>query len=178
MSEGSPCRRKTWRTSNSAVSLAEGNLGKGMKWAALEKRSTTVQMQPLPSDSGSPVTKSIAIWDQGRCGTGSGLKRPAGDLLTVLFLEQLSQAATKAWMSSLMDGHQKRCPISAWVWVAPGWQAILELCPHSNTWGRTEEGTKRRLGAHYLVRAPDSEPPGRWPQSPTGLLPQGIVGGE
>lgn len=29
-----------------------------MKWAALENRSTTVRMTVLPSDGGSPVTKS------------------------------------------------------------------------------------------------------------------------
>ena len=48
-----------------AVSLAEGNLGRGMKWAALENLST-VRMMVLPSDGGSPVTKSREIWDQGQ----------------------------------------------------------------------------------------------------------------
>ena len=47
-----------------AVSLAEGSLGRGMMWAALETQSTTVRMAVLPSDGGRPVTKSREMWDQ------------------------------------------------------------------------------------------------------------------
>ena len=49
-----------------AISLVESNLGRGMKWAAFENLSTTVRMVVLPSDGGSPVTKSREIWDQER----------------------------------------------------------------------------------------------------------------
>jgi hypothetical protein len=48
-----------------AVSLSEGNLGRGMKWAALENLSTTEWIVVLPSDGRRPVTKSRDIWDQG-----------------------------------------------------------------------------------------------------------------
>jgi hypothetical protein len=39
--------------------------GRGIKWVALENLSTTVRIVVLPSDGGSPVTKSRDIWDQG-----------------------------------------------------------------------------------------------------------------
>ena len=42
-----------WRTS-SAVSLAEGSLERGMKWAILLKCSTTVRMTVWPLDVGRP----------------------------------------------------------------------------------------------------------------------------
>lgn len=35
-----------------AVSLADGNLGKGIKWAAFENRSTTVKTTGLPWEGG------------------------------------------------------------------------------------------------------------------------------
>lgn len=37
-----------------------------------------VSMVVLPSDGGSPVTKSMAMCDQGDLGIGRGLRRPAG----------------------------------------------------------------------------------------------------
>ncbi len=46
-SAGRPWMRKTWSTTVAAVSLAEGNLGKGIKWAAFENRSTTVKTTVL-----------------------------------------------------------------------------------------------------------------------------------
>lgn len=42
----------------SAISLAEGSLGMGIKWTILEKQSTTVRMAVFPSDGGKPVMKS------------------------------------------------------------------------------------------------------------------------
>ncbi len=59
-----------------------------MKWAALEKRSTTVRITVLPAESGRPVTKSNAMWDHGRDGMGRGQKRPAGGELLDLVWEQ------------------------------------------------------------------------------------------
>jgi len=65
MSEGSPWRRKMcWRTS-SAVSLTEGSLERGMKWAILVKQSTTVRIAVWPLDVGRPVTKSREMYDHG-----------------------------------------------------------------------------------------------------------------
>jgi hypothetical protein len=39
-------------------------LGRGIKWLALEKLSTTVRIVVLPSDLGRPVTKSRGIWEE------------------------------------------------------------------------------------------------------------------
>jgi hypothetical protein len=49
-----------------AVSLTEGNLGRGIKWAALENLSTPVRIVVLPSDGRKPLTKSRDIWEQGQ----------------------------------------------------------------------------------------------------------------
>ncbi len=54
------------------LSKAEGSLGRGTKWPALEKRSVIVTIVVLPREGGSPVTKSRAIWDQGLLGMGRG----------------------------------------------------------------------------------------------------------
>jgi hypothetical protein len=56
MSTGSPWIRKTCCSMSLAVTLADGSLGRGIKWVALENRSTTVRMVVLPSDGGRPVT--------------------------------------------------------------------------------------------------------------------------
>lgn len=45
MSAGMSCSRKTWLTMMSMVSLANGSLGRAMKWAALEKWSTMVKCE-------------------------------------------------------------------------------------------------------------------------------------
>lgn len=45
-------------------------LGRGLKWTALEKRSTTVRITVVPLVGGGSVTKSRAICDQAREGTG------------------------------------------------------------------------------------------------------------
>lgn len=44
-----------------AISLVEDSLGCGTKCADLDKRSTKVMIQVLPSDKGRPVTKSREI---------------------------------------------------------------------------------------------------------------------
>lgn len=61
-----------------AVSKAEGNFGRGIKWTNLENLSMMVRTAVLPSDGGSPVTKSTATCDQGRGGMGKGRRKPAG----------------------------------------------------------------------------------------------------
>ncbi len=78
-----------------AVSLAEGILGRGIKWVAFENRSTTVKTTVLPWEGGSPVTKSSEMWDQGLEGTGSGWRSPAGGRLEVLEMAQTEQDKTK-----------------------------------------------------------------------------------
>lgn len=57
MSEQLPWRWKMCWTSRSAVSLAEGSLGRAMKWADLENQSTIVRMEVLFWEGGSPVMK-------------------------------------------------------------------------------------------------------------------------
>lgn len=77
---------KTWFSSSWPVSLAEGSLRKGTKWAILEKRSTMVRMTVFPSEGGRPVTKSMEISDRGgaapevvvKSQTGLGVKACSG----------------------------------------------------------------------------------------------------
>ena len=69
---GIPCNRTTCLTSRSAVSAAEGSLGRATKCTILENPSTKVRMVLLPREVGSPVTKSRATSDQGRPGMGKG----------------------------------------------------------------------------------------------------------
>lgn len=52
---------ETWCTRSWAVSVAEGNLVRGMKWPDLEKRSTIVRIVVLLSDGGRLVMKSRAM---------------------------------------------------------------------------------------------------------------------
>lgn len=63
--------QKTWSMTATAVSLAKDNLGRGMKWASFENRSTTVKSTVLPCKGGRAVTKSRAMWNQGLEGTDS-----------------------------------------------------------------------------------------------------------
>ncbi len=74
----------------------EGNLGKGIKWAVFENRSTTVKTTVLPREGGRAVTKSSAIWDQGLEGTDSGWSNPSGGRLEVLPRAQTEQAKTNS----------------------------------------------------------------------------------
>ncbi len=147
-SVGRPCKRKTWLTTVNAVSLAEGNLGKGIKWAAFENRSTTVKTTVLPWEGGRAVTKSSEMWDQGLEGTGSGWSSPSGGRLEVLPMAQTEQANTKLWTSWAIRGHQNRCFTRNLVRLTPGWQATLEQCPHWITSDLNPSGTNNRFGGH------------------------------
>ena len=51
---------------------------RGMKWANLEKRSTTTNKTDLPFTLGKPSTKSIDISTQCDCGTGNGAYKLCG----------------------------------------------------------------------------------------------------
>ncbi len=114
---------KTWSTISCAVSLADGNLGSGIKWAALENRSTTVKTTVFPADGGRPVTKSRAMCDYGREGMGSGLRKPAGGELLDLVWAQTGHEATKRRMSRSLVGHQNLWRMMASVPLTPGWTA-------------------------------------------------------
>lgn len=108
---GKPCRCKknTFFNSASAVSLALGNLGMGMKWIILENISTTVSTMVVPSEWGSPAMKSKVMSDQGHWGTSRGWSRPASEWEDDLFLEQMGQATTYSPMSFSMADHQNHC---------------------------------------------------------------------
>ncbi len=131
-----------------AVSLAEGNLGKGMKWAAFKNRSTTVKMTVLPWEGGRAVTKSSAMWDQGLEGTDSGWSNSSGGRLEVLPRAQSEQAKTKSQMLRAMERHQNRCLTRKPVRFTPGWQATFEQWPHRMTSDRNLSGTNNRPGGH------------------------------
>ncbi len=45
----------------------------------------------FPCELGRSVMKSMAMWDQGRCGVGNGVNRPAGSCLGDLEVLQLMQ---------------------------------------------------------------------------------------
>lgn len=57
-----------------------------------------LRMTVFPSEGGKTVTKSIDTWDQGRCGTGKDLSRPAGGLWETFLRAQTGQA----------EGHQQK----------------------------------------------------------------------
>ncbi len=102
-SAGRPWMRKTWSTTVAAVSLAEGNLGKGIKWAAFENRPLRLKQPYYPGEGGRAVTKSSAIWDQGLEGTDSGWSNPSGGRLEVLTpAAQTEQAKTNSRISRAM----------------------------------------------------------------------------
>ena len=76
------CWMRAW-----TVSLVEGNLGSRIKCAALEKRSTTINMTTWPWDPGRPVTKFSTMCNQGQLGTDNNCRSPWG-------LWELGQAAS------------------------------------------------------------------------------------
>ena len=128
------------------VSLEEGSLGRAMKCTALEKRSITVRMVVLPSDGGKPVTKSRAMWDQGRLGMGRGRRRPERGRIEVLFWAQVAHGAIKERTSASIVDHQNRRRMKSNVRVIPGWQVSLEEWAQTSTLDRTAPGTNKRLG--------------------------------
>ena len=88
-----------------AVSVAEGNLGREMKWATLEKLSTTVRIVVLQQ------TGEAQLQNPGKCVTrGDQEQGVAEGGQTELAVESYSEhAATKAETSGTIVGHQKHC---------------------------------------------------------------------
>lgn len=82
---GRPCRLKTCYTKSSAVSLADGSFGKGMKCAILEKHLTILRRAAFPPEGGRTVTKLTEMWDLGHLGTGRGCNQ-----LVAGFLDDLA----------------------------------------------------------------------------------------
>lgn len=58
------------------------------------------------ADGGRPVTKSTAMCEQGRPGTGKGHRSPAGGCVVVLLWAQTGQAEMYSRASLARDGHQ------------------------------------------------------------------------
>ena len=141
ISRGRPCSRNTCWVRRSAVSRAEGSLGRGTKCTPLEKRSTMVSMVVLPAEGGNPVTKSTAMWDHGRLGMGSGRSNPEEGWREAFPRAQTRHAAIKAWISCVMPVHQKRRRMNSSVRWIPGWQASLDAWPQTSTWDLREAGT-------------------------------------
>ena len=143
-STGKPCNLKTCWTISWAVSLAEGSLGRGMKWTDLENRSTTVRIVVLLSDRGRPVIKSSDTWDHGLLGTcrvGSGRSLiPSTDWTSLDELVDLLPHG-RPRESSANEGLRSS---GSRVTGQLGWMTPRKTC------GRTELGTKRRLVGHWL----------------------------
>lgn len=131
--------------SRSPVSAAEGSLGSGTKCAAFEKRLTMVNITVWPLEDASLVMKSMAIWDQGCRGIGSGFRRSLG-WCEDFPCAHSGQAATKALVSRAMDSHQKHCCGRCSVRLSPGLHGSLYTCPHCRTSEQAESGTNRVLG--------------------------------
>lgn len=74
--------------------------------STFENWLTTVRIVVCPADGGSPVTKSILMYDQGPLGMGSGLRSTAGGQVEDFPLAHTGEAATKDSMSSDIEGHQ------------------------------------------------------------------------
>lgn len=130
MSTGIPWMRTTCWIRISAVSQASGSFGSATKWA--ENRSTIVTPTVLPLDGGKPVTKSRAICDHGRWGTGRGWIIPTGCWWEALLRAQMGQAATYSLTSASMDGHQKRWRTWDRVRWIPWWQENWVVPPLKN----------------------------------------------
>ena len=96
------------------VTLEDGSLGRGMILTDLENLSIIVRMTVLPFEGVGPVTKSRAMCDQGRVGTGRGQSSPDAGLVEVLFLAQTEQVALSIVV------HQKRLWRKARVRFTPG----------------------------------------------------------
>lgn len=84
MESGRPCNRKIESTKARAISSAFQVSCAGIKWADLEKWSTTTMMESYPSERGSFTIKSTPIVVQGRSGIGSGISFPCGGLQSTL----------------------------------------------------------------------------------------------
>lgn len=79
-----------------------------------------VNIVVLPCELGKSVMKSIAMCDQGHCGVGSGVRRPAGTCRGVFDMLQLVQLRMNVLVSVSRVGHQKRFRRSCVVAVIPG----------------------------------------------------------
>lgn len=100
-----------------------------------------VNIVVMPFDGCDPVTKSMAMWDQGRLGMDNGCNRPDRGRCDDLFLEQTEQATTYSFTSLWIDGHQNLQLMRAKVRLIPGCAENIDEWIQWMKWPRTAEGT-------------------------------------
>lgn len=147
MSQGSDTMSQGEKHAAPSISLSQrprGALG-GAQSEPIYKNDQT-QSRLFPSDGGSPVTKSRAMWDQGHWGVDSGCKRPMGGWCVDFPRAQRGQAAMKVLVSRVIDGHQNRWRSRSRVREIPGWHANLAECPHCSTSEHMASGTNKVFG--------------------------------
>lgn len=98
-----------------------------MRCRKREKWSMMTRMTVLPRDSGKSVTKFRAIWDQGRCGMGSGISFPVGNVLGTMALAQEEQEAIYFCTSDYMLGHQYLAQKRLWFQQVPGCPVVFAI---------------------------------------------------
>ncbi len=125
-----PWIQNTWSTNTCAVSLVEGSLGRGMKWATLEKRYTT-EWRCCPSIQGGQ-------WqNQGPSVTGVGRDGQRVEQTNRRRIGSLDLSTHRAGSNKLTDilGHGRppesltdgsQWPPDSWVAGQPGWVTPLD----------------------------------------------------
>lgn len=104
-------------------------------------------MTVLPLDGGRPVTKSIAMCDQGQLGMDNG-SRPEGWGLEDLEHAHMELAAIYSRTHFSIDGQNNRLHSKVRVLCTPAWQETHEVCPQVITSDLREEGTNSVPGGH------------------------------
>lgn len=102
MDVGVLCRQTISSKNTRATDSAVYGCPSGMKWAYLEKRSTTVRMTDLPPTLGSAVTKVVLTYCHTANRRKSDCRRLTGCRRSTLFRWQTAQARTKSWMNMLV----------------------------------------------------------------------------
>ncbi|WVZ93025.1 LOW QUALITY PROTEIN: hypothetical protein U9M48_039048 [Paspalum notatum var. saurae] len=107
MDAGIPWRRTISLKKARATKAAVYGCDSKMKWAYLEKRSTTVRMTVLPCTRRRASMKSMAMSVHTANGTSSGCSNPAGCRCSILLRWQVSQARTNSWTNVLGTSSSK-----------------------------------------------------------------------
>lgn len=147
-----------------------------MKWAAFDKRSTTIRTVVLPPKEGRPMIKSITMCDHGSFGISSGWRKSSHQRLMRGFSLRTHRASSHGLVSQTMDSHQKRCHRRWSVWWSPGWQARWDACPHRRTSDRAASGMNNVSGGTPPGGGQCSIPPAPSPPLARLQLPQWMKG--
>ena len=81
----------------------------------------------FPWETGSPVTKSNEMSDQGLDGMGSGCNSPVRALEEDLLRAQTEQASTYSRTSDSIAGHQNLREMTYMARLTPGWHESSEV---------------------------------------------------